>query len=111
MSDHVTATQSKIILIEYSDKVKTLVNCQDWKADAIVNAILERLIDVDECYVWYIDNVLNSYGLSQCMLHDGSIILEPENVIWVQNPYDLGENETEQDVQKYYPNYRRTEDE
>ena len=113
MSNHITATQSKIILIEYSDKVKTLVNCQDWHEDAIRNAILENLIYVDKSYVWHIDNVLNSYGLSQCMLPQGSIILKPENTIWVQNPYDLGENETEQDVQKYYPNYkcpRRDED-
>lgn len=110
MSNHVTATQSKIILLRYTDNVKTLVNCQDWRADAIANAISESIKDVDESYVWYIDNVLNSYGLSQCMLHEGSKILKPERTIWVQNPYDLGENETEQDVQKYYPNYRRNED-
>ena len=116
MSNHVTATQSKIIILRYTDNVKTLVNCQDWRADAIVNAISKRLEDLDECYewyrcVWYVDNVLNSYGLSQCMLYEGSTILNPEHTIWINHPYDLGENETERDVQKYYPNYRRNENE
>ena len=111
MSNHVTATQSKIILLKYSDGINTIVNCQDWKADAIVSNILNGLIYVDERYVWHIDDILNSYGLSQCMLPQGSTITHPEELIWVSNPYDLGENETEQDVQKYYPNYRRDEDE
>lgn len=106
MSNHVTATQSKIILIIYSDSVKTLVNCQDWRADGILSNILNRLVDVNKRWVWHIDNLLNSYGLSQCMLPEGSVITNAEEYIWLSKPYDLGENETEQDVQKYYPNWR-----
>lgn len=107
MSNHVTATQSKIILIKYSDGINTIVNCQDWRADAIVSNILNRLVDVHEDYVWHIDSLLNSYGLSQCMLPEGSTIVHPEEFIMLAKPYDLGENETEQDVQKYYPNWRK----
>lgn len=106
MSNHVTATQSKLILIKYSDGVNTIVNCQDWRADAILSNILNILVDVKERYVWNIDNLLNSYNLSQCMLPEGSTITHPEEFIWLSKPYDLGENETEQDVQKYYPNWR-----
>lgn len=111
MSNHVTATQSKIILIEYSDKVKTLINCQSYHVEPIVYKILNILIEEKEEIVSHIDNLLNSYGLSQCMLPQGSIILGPEENILINHPYDLGENETEQDVQKYYPNYRRKENE
>lgn len=110
MSNHVTATQSKIIVLRYSDKVKTLINCQSYLVEPIENKILNIIVDEKEDIVWHIDSLLNSYGLSQCMLPQGSIILGPEEKILINHPYDLGENETEQDVQKYYPNWRLNND-
>ena len=106
MSNHVTATESKIILIKYADGVKTLVNCQDWDAKYIAHQIIEISNSYKHDTVWYIDSMLNDYNLSQCMLSQDCIIVGAEEVVITERPYTLGENETEKDVQKYYPNWK-----
>lgn len=121
MSNHVTATQNKLVAVCYSN-LKTYIPTFDFTEDYVLGLVnrgiknYEYYLQKGENYpgiTWHIDSALNAKYLAQCMVNIKSIN-SPMKYIVVKYPYDLGENETEQDVQKYYPNYkcpRRNEDE
>lgn len=112
MSNHITATQSKLVVICYGDGVRTIVPTLDWEKSYIIESIHKAIKYFKEDYeedspcgiVWHIDSMLNSIGTSQCMINADFKI--PMNYIDLPYRYDLGENETEKDVQNYYKNYK-----
>lgn len=112
MSNHITAAESKFILLEYVNGIKTLVPTFDWLPEvvkqAIQNAINHFVEDFDpdlHCgVVWHIDSMLNNrFSLAQS-LFNGEI---KNKVYYIGIPYyyDLGENETEKDIQEVFPDY------
>ena len=112
MSNHITAAESKFILLEYVNGIKTLVPTFDWLPEAIKEAIQKAInyfvedFDPDSpCgVVWNIDLMLNNrFSLAQS-LFNGEI---KNKVYYIGIPYyyDLGENETEKDIQEVFPDY------
>lgn len=112
MSNRITATQSELVVICYGDGVRTVVPTLDWKKSYIIENIHKAIKYFKEDYeedshigvVWHIDSMLNSIGTSQCMINANFKI--PMHYIDLPYRYDLGENETEKDVQNYYKNYK-----
>lgn len=124
MSNHKTALHNETILIVWSNGVYTLIPCNDYKANAIKSHIINSLkewkqdrdeqleyLKTDKDYgvcgiVWHLDSLLNyTFGLQQLMLREIDDIL-PTRFIQIGEPYDLGENETEQEMRKLYTNYK-----
>lgn len=113
MSNHVTATQNSLIMILYSDLI-TYVPTYDYKEEYVIDLVKQGIKNYEhykqqgEDYpgiTWHIDSVLNANGFAQCMVNI-KYLASHLNCVSVNYPYDLGENETEQDVQKHYPHWR-----
>lgn len=124
MSNHKTALHNETILILWSNGVCTLIPCNEYKAKPIFEKIVEEIkgwkqdrdqqlefLKIDkECgvcgIVWHLDSLLNySYGLQQLMLR-GIENFIPTCFLQLDEPYDLGEEETEQEMRKWYTNYK-----
>ena len=112
MSNHITAAESKLILLEYANGVKTLVPTFDWLPEAIkeaiqkaINYFVEEFDPDSSCgVVWNIDSMLNSrFSLAQS-LFNGEIRNKVE-YIGIPYYYDLGENETEEEIREVFPDY------
>ena len=112
MSNHITATQSKLVVICYADGIVTVVPTLGWAKSYIIEKINKAMEYFKKDYeedshigvTWHIDSMLNSIGTSQCMINADFDI--PMHYIDLPYRYDLGENETEKDVQNYYKNYK-----
>lgn len=112
MSNHVTATQTQFILLYYPDGVKTLVPTFDYAVSAVKEAILDAIKYFIEDYeedspcgiVWHIDSMLNGrFSLAQG-LFNGEIKNHVDHV-GIPFYYDLGENETEEEIREVFPAY------
>ena len=116
MSNHITATQSKLIILCYKGGVFTFVPTFDYKRSYVENCIKERIEYFKDNYqyfedspcgiTWNIDSLLNGLGLAQTMMYEDNNMTGRSFCICIPYYYDLGENETEEDVQKYYANYK-----
>lgn len=112
MSNHITAIQSKLIVICYADGVRTVVPTLDWSKAYVIDRIHRAVEYFKQDYdddthigvVWHIDSVLNGLGTSQCMVN--AKFNSPMHYIDLPYRYDLGENETEEDVKIFYKNYK-----
>lgn len=114
MSNHITATQNKLVAVCYSN-LKTYIPTYDFTEDYVLGLVsqgiknYEDYLQKGENYpgiTWHIDSVLNANGLAQCMVNIKSID-SPMKFVVVKYPYDLGENETISDVLIHYPYYNR----
>lgn len=117
MSNHLGL--SKVILIKYSNGIRTLVPCASWIPEAIVEAIqnempqwsLERDENIKESIyvgniVWSLESLLEyRFYTYQILLHPNDQITHPDAVLELKEPYDLGESDSVEDIQKFYPNY------
>lgn len=108
MSNHRTASWGFLLILKYSNGVKTLVPIVEWSKDYALKEINKAIKKGENgnCVVWNIDYCLN-YNLetSQYFLPESFNDFSIGEVIEINRPYDLGENEEVEDVQKFYPNY------
>lgn len=113
MSNHITATQNKLVAVCYPN-LKTYIPTYDFTEDYVLSLVSQGIKNYEdnlqkgENYpgiTWHIDSVLNANGLAQCMINIKSID-SPMKFISVKYPYDLGENETISDVLIHYPYYK-----
>ena len=123
MANHITAIENKVLVLQYLNGVRTIIIGHGYNPKSVINSIIERIqkykeqiaSDIEEAvkeedhvcgYVWHIDSDLNfNYNLSQCLIGPNDTIARSD-VFHIPYPYDLGENEKTEDVQKYYPNYK-----
>ena len=112
MSNHITASESQFILLEYINGIKTLVPTFDWLPEAIreaiqkaINYFIEDFDPESPCgVVWHIDSMLNSrFSLAQSLFNGE--IKNKADYIGIPYYYDLGENETEEEIQEVFPDY------
>ena len=124
MANHITATENKLLILEYTNGIRTVIIGHGYNSKFVMNSIMERIqkrqeeiihdIEKDlkedgyvSCgYVWHIDSDLNfDYNLSQCLIGPNDL-LERADIYKLPFPYDLGENEEIEDILKYYPDYK-----
>lgn len=106
MSNHRTASWGFLLILKYSNGVKTLVPIIEYNKDYALEIINNAIKEKEDCVVWNIDYCLN-YKLetAQYFLPESFNDFSIGEIIEINRPYDLGENEEVEDVQKFYPNY------
>lgn len=110
MSNHISPSEVEMVILKFKNDVKVLVNCNDWSKKVIKkvveNEVYNFKITQESSLVWELESSLQyDFGLTMALL-DKNDILSRVEVIEIPYPYDLGEQETEADIQKLYPEYK-----
>lgn len=124
MSNHRSAMDTQTILLQWSNNVRTLIVCPTYQGLTIMHRIINELpswvkdrdrriseeFDMDCgypcCIVWDLEYLLNyEYDLAMMFLYPEDVISHPTVILELDEPYDLGEQETVEDIQEIYPDY------
>jgi uncharacterized protein (DUF1499 family) len=105
------ASKNKCIRLIYKDDVHTIVPCFDFNPNVIKNEIETTIqyyptVKGARSVVQHIDDKLFYWCSTQQILIPSYTRLDTSIIIYIDYPYDLGYNESEEDLLYMYPEYK-----
>jgi hypothetical protein len=105
MSNHITAGNTPFVKLIYSNGITTLIPCFNYCAEYVSKKLKQRIKeyeedkdDTNQRIVPYIDFTCNYILNSAQLFADANENMIAET-IYVSHPYDLGENETVEQIE------------